>query len=66
MKDIQWFKDHIDETVVRTFDGRSTEFMVTEQNYKYLQLYAQKGYDFAVKPRVHSGPPDSLCTACKS
>jgi hypothetical protein len=52
MKDIQWFKDHIGETVIRTFDGRSTEFLVTELNYKYLQLYAQKGYTYEVKPRV--------------
>lgn len=65
MKDIQWFKDHIGETVIRSYEGKSTWFELTEKNYKYLHLFALKGYKFEVKPRVHSGPPDSTCVSCE-
>lgn len=63
--DIQWFRDRIGQTVIRSYDGREVEFEVTEKNCGYLQLFSQKGYTFRVKPRVHSGPPESTCTSCE-
>lgn len=48
--DIQWFKDRKGKTVIRSYDGKDTEFVVTEKNCGYLQLFSQKGYTFREKP----------------
>lgn len=47
--DIQWFRDRIGQTVIRSYDGRDVEFEVTEKNCGYLQLFSQKGYTFRLK-----------------
>lgn len=55
--DMQWFRDRIGQTVVRSFDGRDVEFEVTEKNCGYLQLFTQKGYTFRVR---QLGPSDPM------
>ena len=41
-----WFTDRIGQTVVREYDGKETEFEVTEKNVGYLWLFTLKGYSF--------------------
>lgn len=41
-----WFEERIGKTVIREYNGRETEFEVTEKNVGYLWLFTEKGYTF--------------------
>lgn len=63
---IEWFTDRIGQTVFRAGHGDITEIEITEKNVNYLHSLKKNGFVYyekepAGKPRVHSGPPESLC-----
>ena len=78
--EINWFKERIGKTVIRSYDKEETEFEVTEKNHHYLWLMSEKGYKYhdkevsrsdddswleAAKPQVRIHRSNEACIACE-
>lgn len=64
---LTWFQERVTQTIYR--DGRPVK-IVNEAAAPYLHSIQKDGYKFtdepvAKGPKVHQGPPDSLCIACE-